>query len=134
METVDGLLAVAFTTWEISLMTLTLLITMISGYLVIAYAVGREMTRSQVAIVNFLYLFMSISTLWSLVVISSRAAAFEDMAYAMSSGAVGDLQSRGDMAALIIGAYTLAISASLKFMWDVRHKRPIRSESKPKGY
>lgn len=123
METVDGLLAVAFTTWGISLMTLTLLITIISGYLVIAYVAGADMTRSQVVIVNSLYLFMSLSTLWSLLVISNRAADFEDIAYAMSSGPVASLKSRGDVAVAMIVAFTIAITASLKFMWDVRHSK-----------
>lgn len=123
METVDGLLAVAFTTWGIALMSLTLLITIISGYLVIAYVAGVNMTRSQIVIVNFLYLFMSISTLWSLLVISDRAADFEDIAYAMSSGPVANLKSRGDTAGVVLLAFTLAIVASLKFMWDVRHPK-----------
>jgi hypothetical protein len=32
-----------------------LIITIISGYLVVAYVAGRDMTRSQVVIVNSLY-------------------------------------------------------------------------------
>lgn len=51
------------------------------------------------------------------------AVAFEDIAYAMSSGPVANLESRGDAAGGMLAAFALAISASFKFMWDVRHPK-----------
>lgn len=123
METVDGLLSVAFTTWGVAIATVTLLITIISGYLVIAYVAGAHMNRSQILIVNSLYLFISSFTLWAIVTLNGRAAAFEDIAYKMSSGPVAELQSRGDVATAMISAFSLAIIATLKFMWDIRHPK-----------
>ena len=111
------------TMWGTSLMTLTLLTTLISGYVVIVYVAGADMTRSKVVIVNSLFLFMSITTLWSLIVISSRAAEFEDIAYAMISGPAANPESRGDVAVAVIVAFSVAVTASLKFMWDVRHSK-----------
>jgi hypothetical protein len=99
------------------------LISVISGYLVIAYSAGSDMTRSQVTIVNTLYLFISTSTLWALLALADRAATFEDIAYAMTSGPVAELESRGDAAAGMMVAFALAIAASFKFMWDIRHPK-----------
>ena len=79
------------------------------------------MSLPQVVIVSSLYVFLTIFIVWACVTQANRAVAFEDIAYAMSAGTVGELESRGDVAAALITAFGLAISASLKFMWDIRH-------------
>ena len=121
---VDGLLEVSFVTWGNVISLLALLITIISGYLVVAYIAGAKMTRAQVTLVNFLYVLMSAFLIWACREMALRAAVFEDTAYAMATGPVSELYARGDVAVAIISAFSLALLASFKFMWDVRHPKP----------
>ena len=121
---VDGLLEVSFVTWGNVISLLALLITIISGYLVVAYIAGAKMTRAQVTLVNVLYVLMSAFLIWACREMALRAAVFEDTAYAMATGQVSELYARGDVAVAIIYAFSLALLASFKFMWDVRHPKP----------
>lgn len=121
---VDGLLEVSFVTWGNVISLLALLITIISGYLVVAYIAGAKMTRAQVTLVNVLYVLMSAFLIWACREMALRAAVFEDTAYAMATGPVSELYARGDVAVAIISAFSLALLASFKFMWDVRHPKP----------
>jgi hypothetical protein len=79
------------------------------------------MTRQQVVLVNAIYLLMCSSALWGCREMSLRAGTFEQEAYNLASGQVGELVSRGEVATAMITAFGLAMAASLKFMWDVRH-------------
>ena len=120
---VDGLLEVSFVTWGNVISLLALLITIISGYLVVAYIAGAKMTKAQVTLVNILYVLMSAFLIWACREMALRAAVFEDAAYAMATGPVSELYARGDVAVAIISAFSLALLASFKFMWDVRHPK-----------
>ena len=55
---VDGMLEVAFVTWGNVATLLALLITIISGYMVVAYTAAAKMTRQQVTLINIIYLLM----------------------------------------------------------------------------
>lgn len=121
---VDGLLEVSFVTWGNVISLLALIITIISGYLVVAYIAGAKMTRAQVTLVNILYVLMSAFLIWACREMALRAAFFEDTAYALETSTFSELYARGDVAVAIISAFSLALLASLKFMWDVRHPKP----------
>jgi len=41
----------------------------------------------------------------------------------MSSGLFSELYAKGDVAVAIISAFSFAVLASFKFMWDVRHPK-----------
>ena len=118
---VEGMLGVSFETWGNVLTCITLLITLVSGYLVVAFAVGERLTRPQVIIVNSIYLLMSIFVLWGTVAMVGKAHGFEVIAYSMAGEAFDEFVPRGDIANSIAIIFSLAIVASLKFMWDIRH-------------
>ncbi len=120
---VDGLLEASFVAWGNVISLLALLITIISGYLVVAYIAGAKMTRPQVTLINVLYVTMSAFLIWACREMALRAAIFEDTAYGMATGPVSELYARGDVAVAIISAFSLALLASFKFMWDVRHPK-----------
>jgi hypothetical protein len=120
---VEGLLEVAFVAWGNVATMLALLITIISGYMVVAWVAGEKMTRQQVVLVNSIYLLMCSFTLWGCREMSLRAGTFEQEAYNLASGQLGELVSRGEVATAMITAFGLAMAASLKFMWDVRHPK-----------
>lgn len=123
METtsVDGMLEVAYVAWGNAVSILALLITILSAYLVAAYLAGRSMTRSQVIIINTLYIFLSTFLLWGLVNMALRAAGFEDIAYSMAEGELAAFSSQEGIAIGTVTVFGVAILASLKFMWDVRN-------------
>jgi hypothetical protein len=121
--TVDGLLEAAFVAWGNVATLLALFITIISGYLVVAYIAGDKLTKPQVTLINIIYIAMGGFVGWGCREMSLRASAFEDAAYKMASGPVGDLISRGEVATAIISSFGLAYLASLKFMWDIRHSK-----------
>ena len=120
---VDGLLEASFVAWGNVITMLALIITIISGYLVVAYVAGAKMTRPQVGLINILYVLMCTFLIWACIEMTHRARVMEDAAYAMASGPVAELYSRGDVAISIILAFGLALLASFKFMWDIRHPK-----------
>ena len=105
---------------------LAVLITLMSGYLVVAYLVGKRLTRTQILVANALYLMSAFT------IIGSSFSATLDM-----------LIARKEMALLIpqLGLLNYAevniyfwpsivviinsclIVASLIFMWQVRHPK-----------
>jgi hypothetical protein len=93
-------------------------ITIISGYLLVAYVAGRDLSRPQVSLVNLLFLFTSglfaYGTIPSLgkqlSIVNMLRAIHPDNFYPTTEPIVTAV-------AVIFG---LIILASLKFMWDVR--------------
>lgn len=118
---VDGMLEVSFVAWGNTVSILALLITILSAYLVAAYLAGKSMTRSQVIIINTLYILLSTFLLWGLVNMALRASLFEDIAYSMADGELAALSSQEGVAIGTVTIFGFAILASLKFMWDVRN-------------
>ena len=94
---------------------MTLYLTVTSGYLLVAYLAGKELTRLQAAIITCLYVVFTTAN--TLAVISFFNAAIH---YAHTYGA-------GRMPLwppYTVGtAFFLGILACLKFMWDVRHPK-----------
>jgi len=121
--TAEGILEVAFVTWGNVATMLGLLITVISGYLVVAFMAGERMTRSQILLINTFYTFMAGLLIWATGEMAYRATTLEKAGYDLASGEVAELTARGDIAILLIGSFTLAVLGSYKFMWDVRHPK-----------
>lgn len=120
---VEGMLEVSFITWGNVLTCLTLLITLISGYLVVAFVAGEKMTSAQVSIVSSVYLLMILFVLYGTAAFVGKAHGFEEIAYSMAGEQLSSFVPRGDIALSIVVVFGIAILASLKFMWDVRHPR-----------
>ena len=101
-----------------------ILITLISGYLVVAYLVGKQLTRTQVIIMNALYLISAL-----LLVFGSFYHGLDaQIARKMMALQIPelDIYSYADMnthlwPSIISIVYSCLIVASLIFMWQVRH-------------
>ncbi|MEP4484986.1 MAG: hypothetical protein ABJ013_05115 [Halioglobus sp.] len=123
MDTAVGFLEVAFVTWANVITLLALLITIISGYMVVAYVAAEKMTVAQVVIVNFIYLIMTFFVGLACVEMSKRAALFEAAGYEIAVDQFVFLPPRFDIAMGILGAMGICVIATLKFMWDIRHPK-----------
>lgn len=100
-----------------------MLITLMSGYLVVAYLVGEKLTRAQVMIVNSLYVIAALT------VIAGHSQYMADVMIARLQVHSIDPQvfDAVDPALLKLIPATLAfvniglIVSSLYFMWSIRH-------------
>lgn len=124
---VDGMLEVSFVAWGNAVALTALFVTIISGYLVIAYVAGSKMLRSQVAIITVLYLLLSLFVLWATLNMVNRAADFENIAYGLASGELAQFTSKDDAGIAMVSIFAICLVASLKFMWDVRHPKRVTS-------
>jgi len=76
--TAEGLLEVAFVTWGVVGTMFTLLITIVSGYLVVAFVAGERMTTSQAVLVNVFYTFIMVFLVYATNEMAFRAAVIEN--------------------------------------------------------
>ena len=108
------------------LTALAILLTMVSGYMVIAYVAGNKLTRIQVMLVNVVYIASSVSVLTSNYgsVLDSATARFqaglriEELSLILSTTG----EAAPETLAIIVAAVnSLFLIISLVFMWQVRH-------------
>jgi hypothetical protein len=100
----------------------TLIFTMLSAYLVVAYFVGKDLSLSQVTIVNLFFTLSVVVTIFGELGFLSAGinSALEAIAINSSRSAVPLHPSMPLFVAIIDIIITLAC---LKFMWDVRHPK-----------
>ena len=114
--------------WELILLSqanaatyIAMLLTLVSGYLVIAYLVGAKLSGQQMLLVNELFL---LSSFW---IAFPTFAAYERASFLLSLTSEAYRSPRSAGIHLAPGAsvviFSGAILASLKFMWDVRHPK-----------
>jgi hypothetical protein len=94
---------------------MSLYLTATSGYLLVAYLRGKELTVLQAAIITTLFVFFTTTNTLAAVGFMQGAFFFgstygEGRAPSWGAGVMGALLSLG-------------ILASIKFMWDVRHAK-----------
>lgn len=106
--------------WSNAISLLVVQITLLSGYLVAAYVIGKELTSSQVTIVNGLYILLSSFVLMGVYTFSNRATELANLSIAMSETRELAPQNWIPLGMVII--FSVCLAASLKFMWDVRHQ------------
>lgn len=102
-----------------------LFLTILSAYLITAYMVGKDLTRSQVWTITSLFLVICIVltfTIWGYFDESNQfARAYVEAGYAT----VRTAPDRGLFVTwLSILLNAVLVSAGLKFMWDIRKKAP----------
>ena len=108
--------------WSNVINILALLITVISAYLVVAYVVGKDLTKSQVALINVLYGAFAGFGIFAVHRFSLAANEMGKLALEMSTQRTlgpSDAVPLGFLVVLIpilVGCY--------KFMWDIRHPKP----------
>lgn len=96
------------------------IIALLSGYPVVAYVAGRDMTRSQIVIVSTLYVLLSILALMPILAFAMRAMELMQFAVSLSNRPLSGPRPNLIQALLVVWLFALA--ASLEFMWDIRHK------------
>jgi len=96
-------------------------ITIMSGYLVVAWLVGDKLTRAQVGLINVLFvgfqvmLILSWSGRWEFYFrLAKQLYSFDPIFYAVTHPAI---------VALFGVLMVVSIVGSLKFMWDIRHPK-----------
>jgi hypothetical protein len=99
------------------------LLTMLSGYMVIAYVVGATLTRMQLALANTLYLVGALTMLAGIRTSMMEAntarehlsSLVEEIDYA------GTLEQAHLISDLVVAVDVALIIAPLIFMWQIRH-------------
>lgn len=96
---------------------------LVSGYLIMAYLIGRRLTLLQVSVVNVLFVLWTSGILMGY--LTSVAAVFElaEAIGALKNPTIGD--NTGSLASFhsFSAIQLLGIFASLVFMWSVRHPK-----------
>ncbi|MEP1469335.1 MAG: hypothetical protein ABJK25_00020 [Halieaceae bacterium] len=108
-------------TWANVITMSTVEITLLSGYIIVAYLAGKELERSQVVIVNTLYLLLSLFVLSGIYTLARRATELAELSIDLS-----EYRELGPQIWLPYGVvviFVFCIAASMKFMWDIRHRK-----------
>ena len=108
--------------FDLAVTALTLYVTICSGYLIVAYLLGANLTTSQTFIVSTLYCFVAAITTYAFRTWSKRS--FEYLAFQESSGLSSiDLRTSPTSESVLTAIMFAGVFACLKFMWDVRHAK-----------
>ena len=104
-----------------SLTGFAILLSLISGYMVIAYNVGEKLTASQVGLANAIYLGGCITMLYANFSNIRDAMMTRQQAMAAADGiTIGSGLSPAAMASIFSISQSLFVLGSLIFMWQVR--------------
>ena len=99
-----------------------LFITIFSAYMVVAYTVGRQLSRFQVVFVTFAFLlFCSLMTLGGVQTLGV-VWDYADKLYALNHEEVIEVR-RGFNIGLFYGVRALLVTGALIFMWRIRHPK-----------
>ena len=115
------LLQAAQATWANGISMVTVEITLLTAYIIMAYMVGKDLSKSQVTIVNTLYVLLSMFAFLSIYILSMAATEMGALSIEMS-----EQRTRGPQLWVgvgVVGIFTFCLIGSLKFMWDVRHPK-----------
>ena len=99
----------------------SMFITVISGYLVVAYLAGRELTRPQVTLVNAIFFVTSSLFLYGTISSFAKQLSMVDKLRALNPDNYYPLST--PIATAIAVTFAIIIIASLHFMWSVRHPK-----------
>jgi hypothetical protein len=99
-----------------------LFITIFSAYMVVAYTVGRQLSRFQVVFVTFAFLlFCSLMTLGGMQTLGV-VWDYADKLYALNHEEVIEVR-RGFNIGLFYAVRALLVTGALIFMWRIRHPK-----------
>ena len=104
-----------------SLTFIPLLLSMTSGYLIVAWLVGAQLTFSQVSLVNTLFTFSFIVFAMAWYRRIEAAESFQAELLAINPERVVLVPTNLVPSAAIVSI--LIVAASVKFMWDIRHPK-----------
>jgi glucan phosphoethanolaminetransferase (alkaline phosphatase superfamily) len=101
--------------------TLSLYITVISAYLIVAYLAGHKLERSQMAIISVLFVVMSATMSYAAFAYMHRGFEYAIAQESMNPNA--DSYATPMLIAILPLLMMGGIVASLYFMWQVRHPK-----------
>ena len=113
------LLDTAQTIWGIYMSVMSVFISVVSAYLIIAYIAGDQLTRAQVMLVNVLMGIFSAFAIAAMHGFSVTATELIQLALDMSSQRTSIGITTVPIITLIV--FPSLVLASYKFMWNVRH-------------
>jgi hypothetical protein len=116
------LLAVSHESWSNAISLVALFVSILSGYLIVAYMVGKNMTRSQIVILNTL--FLGLSGFFVLGALEFARISLEMEYLALEIGTQRIVEPQAYLPYGLTMFYGICIIAALRFMWDVRHPKP----------
>ncbi len=103
--------------WEIGIMATTVYLSVISGYLIVAYNIGSKLAQSQLIIISSLFGAFAL-------IFSFGSYSFFNNAITLSGLRYGEILPIAQFLPAIAGSIELAgIVAALKFMKDVRRAK-----------
>jgi TRAP-type C4-dicarboxylate transport system permease small subunit len=108
---------------DMGVQALLLYLTVSSGYLVVAYIVGNELTRSQALFVSGLFLVFALYALWGVGQYWSIGDEARIALEGLGADTIGLNYLRLNPAVIAFPMGLLGIFGSLKFMWDIRQRR-----------
>lgn len=107
--------------YDLGISAASLFVTVLSGYLMIAYFLGRSLSTTQLWIINTLFFFVASTSGTSTILFSSRALAYASEVRAISSSA---LPFETTSATTILGMAAIALAGvtltAYYFMWSTR--------------
>ena len=107
--------------WSNAIALTAIFITVLSGYIICAYVAGKSLTRSQITIVNTLYLGVSALLLLSMLITGQTAIEMEKIAFEIT---VQRKHPPGEFFPyMFIAFWSFCVFLSVKFMWDIRHAK-----------
>jgi uncharacterized protein (TIGR00369 family) len=120
MEAADYLEA-ATSYFGLTMDTLSFYMTVTSGYLVVAYLAGEKLSRSQIAVISTLYIFMASTATYGLYAFVARGSAFALKHSAIDPGMV--VYATPVLSIVLSATLAGGIIASLLFMWNIRRTK-----------
>lgn len=106
-----------------------LFITIFSAYVVVAYAVGKQLTRFQAAFTTISFLlFMALATQGSSHTLDLIFSSADKLGVITGDEKMRDEVSRGSGKLLFYGVRLLLVTGALVFMWQVRASKKDRPE------
>jgi hypothetical protein len=97
-------------------------LTMITGYLLIAYFIGTKLSTLQIAFVNLVFLLMHTNAVVSVVMGILRESYYTQQVLKISPE-TPNLGSFGDAAVACVVGSLIVTAGCLSYMWSVRHPK-----------
>ncbi len=121
--TVQDYLSIFWDAQDVGLAAFMVYLTVVSGYLVVAYLVGAQLDRSQAVFISCVFVMFASYALWGVAEYWTSAEEARQALLELDALEKVALNHLGvNAAVLAVPMLLLGIVGSLVFMWDVRRK------------
>ncbi|MEP5570046.1 MAG: hypothetical protein ABJN62_19555 [Halioglobus sp.] len=124
--TIQDYLAIFWDAQEVGLAAFMMYLSVVSGYLVVAYLVGAKLDRFQTSFISCVFVMFALYPLWGVVEYWTSAEEARQALIELKALEKVELNHLGINAAIpALPMGLLGIAGSLVFMWDVRRKQGL---------